>query len=266
VTLRSQGTAEPRIHSRKLLFPLLIPVLAYAIAMILSVQRRSPLTFGPSDLVVLLLALTYCGVGMWLVTCKSSICVVRFLTCLYSIFITGAVGEAAIRLVRPPLENTPMPRIHSVYYPSADLPGITGPIEFTVNDLGVRGPFVRLEDVDIRIICVGGSTTECMYQTDLRSWPWQVQDKLARRLGKAVLVGNAGRSGQITLNHAYLLKHYPLAPRFEWVVLFCGWNDMIAMMSIQNYGIMKFAGRLLRQSPSITPLRPTTGPTTVIWR
>ena len=191
---------------------------------------------------------------MWLVAFNRSIYLVRFLASVYSVLIAGAFGEAAVRLIRPTLENAPMPpRMHAVYRPSADLPGISGPIEFTVNDMGVRGPSVRPEDVDVRILCVGGSTTECMYQTDKRSWPWQLQDKLTQRIGKAVLVSNAGRSGHITINHDYLLKHYPLAPRYEWVVLFCGWNDMIAMMSIQNYETRKASVEAITlHNPAVT--------------
>jgi lysophospholipase L1-like esterase len=153
--------------------------------------------------------------------------------------IAGALGEGVMRLVRPPLENAPFPRIHMVYFPSANLPGINGPIEFTVNELGVRGPAVRLDDVDLRILCVGASTTECMYQTDTLTWPWLLQDQLARRLGQSVFVGNAGRSGHITLNHNFLLQNYPLAPRFEWVLLLCGGNDMMAMLNYRTYDTRK---------------------------
>jgi GDSL-like Lipase/Acylhydrolase family len=235
VTKTLQGTALPRGHSRTLLFLLLLPVLLYAVVMIVSVQRRGPLMFARSDLVLLLLTLTYCCAGMWLFACKPSIYLARVLALVYSVLIFGVCGEVAVRLIRPRLQDIPWVPMHAVYVPSADLPGIKGPIEFTVNDLGFRGPSVRLEDVDLRIMCVGASTTECMYQTDKRSWPWQLQDKLAQRLGKAVLVANVGKSGHITLNHDYLLKHYRLAPRFEWVVLLCGQSDMVVMMSVRNY-------------------------------
>ncbi len=256
VTAPSQGIAEPRVHSRKLLFPLLFPVLAYAIVMILSVQRRGPLTFGYTDLGVLLLVLAYSAVGAWLFVCRPPIDAVRFLALVYSILTAGAACEAAVRIVRPRLVDVPWVPMHAVYVPSADLPGVKGPIEFTVNDLGFRGPPARLENVDVRILCVGASTTECMYQTDTRSWPWQLQEKLARRIGKKVLVANAGKSGHITINHDYLLNHYPLAPRFEWVVLFCGQADMIVMMSLRNYERSKSAvAAVTLRNPSATNMR-----------
>jgi lysophospholipase L1-like esterase len=49
---------------------------------------------------------------------------------------------------------------------------------------------------------------------------------LSETLGERVFVGNAGRDGHFTLNHDYLLRHYPLAERFEWVVVMAGINDL----------------------------------------
>jgi hypothetical protein len=48
-------------------------------------------------------------------------------------------------------------------------------------------------------------------------------------------VGNAGKSAQITLNHDYLLNHYALARRFEWVILLCGGNDVAEMLLSHKY-------------------------------
>jgi hypothetical protein len=242
---RVQPTGAPGSTRREflsgnfLVLLLVLPVLTYVLVMILSVLRRGPLIFAVTDLVWLILALSYCCVGTWLLNCRRSVWLGRFLACTYSILIAGAFSEAVMWLMHPPLENVPFPRMHLVYSPAANLPGIHGPIEFTVNELGVRGPAVRLEAVDVRILCVGGSTTECLYQTDRRTWPCLLQDTLTRRLGKSVFVGNAGRSGHITLNHDYLLQNYPLAGRFEWVVLLCGWNDMISMLSLRNYDLRK---------------------------
>jgi lysophospholipase L1-like esterase len=95
-----------------------------------------------------------------------------------------------------------------------------------VNRLGLRGPDVRLEDAGLKILCVGGSTTECLYITDEKSWPWRLEDKLTESLGRPVFVGNAGRSGHFTLHHDYLLRHYAPVAKFDWVVVLCGINDM----------------------------------------
>ena len=115
------------------------------------------------------------------------------------------------------------------------MPGIAGTIEFTVNSLGLRGPEVRLQDVDLRILTVGGSTTELLYVTDELSWPWLVQQKLSQGLGKSVFVGNAGKSGHFTLHHLYQLNHYALVPKFDWIVVLAGINDMGAILNRRDY-------------------------------
>jgi len=101
-----------------------------------------------------------------------------------------------------------------------------GPIEYSVNELGLRGPSNAFDDAEFRILCVGGSTTECRYVTDRKSWPWRLQDELAARTSKRIFVGNAGRAGQFSAHHLFQLKHYYLAPKFDWVILLCGLNDM----------------------------------------
>jgi lysophospholipase L1-like esterase len=86
-----------------------------------------------------------------------------------------------------------------------------------------------------RILAVGGSTTECLYVTDKRSWPWLLQDTLNQRLKQAVFVGNAGKSGLLAIHHDYLLRNYPLADKFEWIIVLVGINDLGAHLR-QNYG------------------------------
>jgi hypothetical protein len=237
--LAVKGGAARSGPSLALLTFWLLPILAYAAVMALSVQRRGPLAFGVADLGVLVAVLTYSCLGAWLAARRRALALARVVACSYAVLITVAVAEAGMRLVRPGLENVPYPRLHRVYSPSGGLPGLASHVEFTVNDLGVRGPNVRLEDVAVRILCVGGSTTQCLYVTDKQSWPWLLQDRLAAKLGKPVLVGNAGRAGHVTINHDYMLNHYPVAPRFEWVIAFCGFNDMAAHLCNRNYQVRK---------------------------
>jgi hypothetical protein len=227
-------TGLTRSRARVLLTLLLLPVVAYGLMMIRSFLQRDVLPFDRLDLAVLILVLAYCCIAT-LAAWRRSVYLVRLVTCVYAIVIAGAVCEVGVRLLFPLPENVPWPPMRRISVASNNLPGVTGNIEFTVNDLGVRGRPVHLEDVDLRILCVGGSTTESMYITDKVSWPWLLQDKLAQQLGKSVFVGNAGKAGQFTLHHDYLLSHYPQAHRFEWVVLLCGVNDMMAMLSRRNY-------------------------------
>ena len=62
--------------------------------------------------------------------------------------------------------------------------------------------------------------------TDAKTWAWRLQDRLSESLGEPVFVGNAGRDGHFTLNHEYLLRHYPFTDHFEWVIVLAGINDL----------------------------------------
>ena len=67
------------------------------------------------------------------------------------------------------------------------MPGIQGQIKLSVNRYGLRGPDTILEDNDLNILCVGGSTTECLYVSDESTWPWRLQNKLEVELEKRFL-------------------------------------------------------------------------------
>ncbi len=104
-----------------------------------------------------------------------------------------------------------------------------------MNSLGLRAPEVPLKDPDLRILTLGGSTTELMYVTDELSWPWLLQQKLSKALGKSVFVGNAGKGGHFTLHHHYQLNHYPLVSEFDWIIVLTGINDMGALLNRRDY-------------------------------
>ncbi len=105
-----------------------------------------------------------------------------------------------------------------------DMPGIDQPGVFSTNSRGLRAPEFSADD-DYRILCVGGSTTECFYQDDERTWVRKL-DALLDAAGRKAWVGNAGRSGLNTVDHVTLLTHLPEARQVDcWVVL-CGVNDM----------------------------------------
>jgi lysophospholipase L1-like esterase len=112
------------------------------------------------------------------------------------------------------------------------LPGIRGPVRFTVNTWGVRGPEPDVSREAVRILCVGGSATECLYVTDERTWPMRLADRLRARGGNVGTceVHNAGRSGHMALHHAHLVEHYQGMGRFDLVVAMVGVNDLGAAL------------------------------------
>ncbi len=143
-----------------------------------------------------------------------------------------AVGELALlwRYPLPPAQ-VPLPPISQVATASNQLPGISGEIRLTVNLQGLRGPNLRPEEADVSVLCVGGSTTLCLYVSDRDTWPWQLQERLARATGQRVFVGNAGQNAAFVRHYLHILQHYPPAARFQYVVMLAGVNDLALLLS-----------------------------------
>jgi lysophospholipase L1-like esterase len=119
------------------------------------------------------------------------------------------------------------PGMQRTFHPSAGMmPGVEGPSRFLVNSIGLRGR-EPTPDAHPRILCVGGSTTECLYLDQEESWPVLVE----RALGSAAWVANAGVSGRLSRDHVLQLEHLlPLLPGLERVVLLLGVNDLMLLL------------------------------------
>lgn len=107
------------------------------------------------------------------------------------------------------------------------MPGIEGTSVFRANSRGLRGdepPAVE----SFHILCVGGSTTECLFLDQSEAWPAVLQEEL-RRAGVEPVpwVENAGKSGLSSRDLLVLMR--TLLPRMETVdlvVLLVGANDL----------------------------------------
>jgi hypothetical protein len=111
------------------------------------------------------------------------------------------------------------------------LEGVARKGTFSTNSLGLRGRQISVDEnreTDLSVLCVGGSTTECFYNSDERAWPAQVEQILSEGTKQVVFVGNAGRGGHVAKHHAWQLEHYAYAEDFDVVVILCGWNDLSA--------------------------------------
>ena len=204
---------------------LLLPVLLHLAAFGPSIFRNGTIPFGLADFVFLLALVVYLGCALIAVRERRFALPLALVT--YSILLTVIATEASLQFLAPDYpEHYPHYPMKRVSHASDVMPGIDGEISWSVNRLGLRGPEVDIERVRHRILAVGGSTTECFYVTDEKTWTWRLQDRLSESLGEPVFVGNAGRDGHFTLNHEYLLRHYPFTDRFEWVIVLAGINDL----------------------------------------
>ncbi|MEX0595642.1 MAG: GDSL-type esterase/lipase family protein, partial [Candidatus Paceibacterota bacterium] len=93
----------------------------------------------------------------------------------------------------------------------------------TKNSLGFRGAEPNKNKK--KVICMGGSTTECFYLSDGKDWPNLLAKKLEEK-DTQYWLNNAGMDGHSTFGHLKMLKKYivPLKPKY--LIMMCGLNDL----------------------------------------
>jgi lysophospholipase L1-like esterase len=126
--------------------------------------------------------------------------------------------------------NTLVLPVNKVYDIRADAKSRSDQIDahvvHTKNSLGFRGPEPPRDFASwLTIVAVGGSTTECFYLSDGRTWPERMAARLAPEL-RGLWVNNAGLDGHSTFGHL-LLTRQALVPLHPKVTLYLvGVNDM----------------------------------------
>jgi lysophospholipase L1-like esterase len=111
------------------------------------------------------------------------------------------------------------------------MPGVSGTARFRVSTLGFRAD-ERPDDVELSILALGGSATECLYLDQDEAWPARLQLELGALLARRVWVANAGKSGRTTRDHVLQLRHLlAQEPRFQRVLLLTGVNDLCAWLA-----------------------------------
>lgn len=123
-------------------------------------------------------------------------------TCAWVLGAAVVVLEIGVRLLTPAPAFAASLNLHmnlsTVMEP--DLHGVTTPVRFTTNRWGMRGsqpPSGDAWDETTTIIAIGGSTTQCFFLDDSRTWSAVMEAELKRRRYD-VWVGNAGQAGHST--------------------------------------------------------------------
>jgi hypothetical protein len=74
------------------------------------------------------------------------------------------------------------------------------------NSLGFRGPEMPADFRDrLSVFTVGGSTTECSFLAEDKTWPRRLADRLGTRI-PSLWLNNAGLDGHSTFGHIHLLR------------------------------------------------------------
>ena len=96
----------------------------------------------------------------------------------------------------------------------------------TKNSLGFRGPEPPRDwSRWLTILTIGGSTTECLFLSDGKTWT----DQLARRVAAVrpdAWINNAGLEGHSTFGHLVLLRDFVVSMRPSVAIFLIGTNDM----------------------------------------
>jgi lysophospholipase L1-like esterase len=104
--------------------------------------------------------------------------------------------------------------------------GLDEVVVHTRNNIGFRGPDLPpTRDGSLRILTVGGSTTECFLLSDDKTWPALLYRDLQRHFASPWL-NNAGLDGHSTFGHTLLI--HSLDPRIQpdLILFLVGINDI----------------------------------------
>lgn len=159
---------------------------------------------------------------------------------LLTLLVMLALGEAFLWVipVEDPHEILKLSNVHkyipSQFTPNTEyqftsnegLPGIDSMMTFSTNNYGFRGQdIISPKGKDkYRIFLVGGSTTECLFIDDRKSND-AVLEHLLTDLNAEVF--NAGKSGDITVDHIVMLTNRIVHLEPDLIVVFAGINDLI---------------------------------------
>jgi len=146
-----------------------------------------------------------------------------------------AAFELGLRLFEPPSSVRysvyPPGQITTVKVDPRVTSGVHGDAEYEVNEVGTRGPMPSAGD-DVRVVAIGGSTTECFVLSLEESWPFLLGSLLEDRSGRSVWVGNIARAGRSSRQHYFDAKYViPQFGRVDAAVLLAGINDQFHRMT-----------------------------------
>lgn len=99
-------------------------------------------------------------------------------------------------------------------------------IHYSRNSIGLRGDeYPKDPQHWLKIVTIGGSTTECSYNSDSLTWAEVMKRELKQNLGPNIWVNNAGLDGTSTVGHMLMLREHiaPLLPNY--VIFLIGLND-----------------------------------------
>ncbi len=105
------------------------------------------------------------------------------------------------------------------------LPGCWDEKRHRINELGLRGT-APTDDAELRVLCVGGSTTECVYVDDSETWPALVEAQLNEG-GTTTTVAAAGYAEYAVPEHTMFVEDAAIVDDFNCLIVMCGAGDFV---------------------------------------
>lgn len=144
---------------------------------------------------------------------------------IFSLFVL----EIALRVISPPSPFGPLLPLlpHSkMELHTSNLRGVSPVAMHSTNKWGLRGDEPPADwSKQYTIITIGGSTTQCFYLDDHKTWPYLLQGKL-RDSYPGAWVGNGGLDGHSTRGHVVFMQEVVKRVNPNVVVLLVGVNDL----------------------------------------
>lgn len=143
------------------------------------------------------------------------------------------LGELVLRLLLPEPKGVYVwqPNLQHTFTPDTTIfYGIHGSKPFTINSQGLRGD--ELEPDALNFVCIGGSTTECLYLGDHETWWYRLQELLNKSGNEKVIITSLGKSG-VSSRENYLHVKYVAAklPHLSGLFVMTGLNDLMRRLS-----------------------------------
>jgi lysophospholipase L1-like esterase len=154
----------------------------------------------------------------------------NILALLLGLIIAFVTLEILLRVVEPVEwrirgNKIVLARNQKIIYDNNKIIKLDKVIYYSRNQLGFRGELPpRNLDKTLSILTVGGSTTECIYISDGKTWSDIVASKLKREFAPLWL-NNAGLDGHSTFGHQVLLEDYLIKLKPKVILFLVGAND-----------------------------------------
>ena len=197
----------------------------------LGMLEKSTGTWGLASFMLIMTAEAACLiVGLILLRYRNSPRKIVFalLVGTSSTLVSFGALELLVRIVSPPNMFSPyLPlRPHNKLELRVQLSGVSPVAHHTTNAWGLRGdePPSNWSDY-YTVVVIGGSTAQCYYLDDAKTWPYLLQGKL-RAKGLKSWVGNGGISGHSTRAHMLFVREAISKMKPDAALILVGVNDL----------------------------------------